>query len=542
MTNPWALQTALAQPAAVHPGDTIWLRGGTYTGMFTSHLTGTSSQPIVVRQYPGERATLDGNVNPLVLGTDQYVLGVDGAYTWYWGFEVMNSNPNRYNPTSGSNPVDGRNRGVSVFRPGTKIINCVIHDTGQGFMFSSSAVDAELYGNLDYYNGWTAPDRGHGHAIYTQNYAGGSKLIKHNVLFDGLSYNLHAYGSATAGFMNSRVEGNVWWRGPSLVGGESGFDIGGTSVTGNFSWSVGLGMGYGTTECAGVTVSGNYLTDLGGGAFSPGNSGCRAGQTITGNTFVGDLSGSYPNNTHYPRTSPPTQDKVFILPNAYEPGRATVVVYNWDGSATQAVDLTGVVSPGAAYEVRNAQNFYGPPVASGTYAGGTVTVPMTGLTPATPVGFAAPPSTAPAFATFVVLTVPGSPTPTPTPASTPTNTPTAASTPTATATPTRTPTATPTSTPTLLPTPTPTPTPHADPDANGLTPTRDADRTPTRTPTRHADARRRLRPRPRRPRRRGPRRRLRRWCRRARRLRRPRPRRRRHRRRRRPGHRRWHRH
>ena len=94
-----------------------------------------------------------------------------------------------------------------------------------------------------------------------------------------------------------------------------------------------------------------------------------------------------------------------ILPNAYEAGRATIVVYNWDGSATQAVDLTGVVSPGAAYEIRNAQNFYGPPVVSGTYSGGSVTLPMTGLTPATPVGFAAPPSTGPAFAAFVVLTV-----------------------------------------------------------------------------------------------------------------------------------------
>jgi hypothetical protein len=99
ITNPWALQTALAQPAAVHPGDTIWLRGGTYTGLFTSYLTGTSSLPIVVRQYPGERARLDGNVNPLVLGTDSWILKVNGAYTWYWGFEVMDSNPNRYNPT-----------------------------------------------------------------------------------------------------------------------------------------------------------------------------------------------------------------------------------------------------------------------------------------------------------------------------------------------------------------------------------------------------------------------------------------------------------
>ena len=141
--------------------------------------------------------------------------------------------------------------------------------------------------------------------------------------------------------------------------------------------------------------------------FGPGNSGCRAGETITGNTFVGDVNGftqgDYPNNTYYSRTSPPTQDKVTILPNAYEPGRATIVVYNWDGSATQAVDLTGVVSPGAAYEIRNAQNFYGPAVVSGTYAGGSVTLPMTGLTPATPVGYAAPPSTGPAFGAFVVL-------------------------------------------------------------------------------------------------------------------------------------------
>ena len=30
--SPWNLQTALNQPGAVHAGDTIWLRGGTYTG------------------------------------------------------------------------------------------------------------------------------------------------------------------------------------------------------------------------------------------------------------------------------------------------------------------------------------------------------------------------------------------------------------------------------------------------------------------------------------------------------------------------------
>src|SRR5262249_10500020 len=28
VSNPWDLQTALNQPSSVHPGDTIWLRGG----------------------------------------------------------------------------------------------------------------------------------------------------------------------------------------------------------------------------------------------------------------------------------------------------------------------------------------------------------------------------------------------------------------------------------------------------------------------------------------------------------------------------------
>src|ERR1700686_5223355 len=59
-TNPWQLQTALNQPSGVNPGDTIWLRGGTYTGIYTGRLNGTSSAPIVVRGYAGEWSKIDG--------------------------------------------------------------------------------------------------------------------------------------------------------------------------------------------------------------------------------------------------------------------------------------------------------------------------------------------------------------------------------------------------------------------------------------------------------------------------------------------------
>ena len=89
---PWDLQTALSQPSSVVPGDTIWLRGGVYrapsSNGFDSKLNGTAGSPIIVRNYNGERATIDGR------GTE-FSLAVDGSYTWFWGLEVMDSNTNR---------------------------------------------------------------------------------------------------------------------------------------------------------------------------------------------------------------------------------------------------------------------------------------------------------------------------------------------------------------------------------------------------------------------------------------------------------------
>jgi hypothetical protein len=109
---------------------------------------------------------------------------------------------------------------------------------------------------------------------------------------------------------------------------------------------------------------------------------------MSGNTFYGPVTGidtaQHPNNTYL--TARPTGAKVVVRPNAYQPGRAHIIVYNWDSSPTVDVDLTTVLSPGATFEVRNAQDWSAPPVASGTYAGGSVTLPMTGLSTAQPVG------------------------------------------------------------------------------------------------------------------------------------------------------------
>src|SRR5438477_4810795 len=217
-SSPWDLTTALSSSGRVKPGDTIWLRGGTYRGTFTSRLTGTSANPIPVRQYPGGRATIDGGDSG-----GNGILLVSGSYTWYWGFEVMSSDLDRVSTQISSWPTDiARGEAIQIDQTtgsgvGTKFINLSVHDTRQGFSFWKEAIDAEIYGCLIYNNGWIAPDRGHGHGIYTQN-ATGTKSITDNILFNQYGYGIHAYGSSTASLNNFTIQGNAAFNNGSPAG------------------------------------------------------------------------------------------------------------------------------------------------------------------------------------------------------------------------------------------------------------------------------------------------------------------------------------
>src|SRR6185312_5302759 len=103
-------------------------------------------------------------------------------------------------------------------------------------------------------------------------------------------------------------------------------------------------------------------------------------------------------------TAPPTANMVVVQPSAYETGRANVIVYNWAAAPSVLVDLSDVLQVGAAYTIQDAQNFYGPAVASGTYAGGSVSIPIAATALPTAVGHSAgvPISTGTEFAAFVV--------------------------------------------------------------------------------------------------------------------------------------------
>lgn len=412
--NPWNLATALAQPAAVRPGDTIWLRGGTYPGTFSSSLNGSAGNPIVVRQYPGERAILDGGNSG-----GRAILTVAGSYTWYWGFEIMSSDLNRVSTTNLDNPPDiGRGDGIDIDQssrtgPGLKFINLIIHDTRQGVSFWTEAIDAEIYGCLIYYNGWDSTARGSGHGIYTQNQTG-TKKITDNIIFSGFGYGIHAYGSSAAFLDNFLFQGNTLFNsgdlsssGPSgilLVGG--GRLAHNPQVIGNLLYRQTAGvasdfdMGY-SAGCVSPILNGNYV------ATTTALINCTAGLSLADNTFYGDTTGfsqsTFPANTYF--SLRPTGTRVFLRPNLYEPGRANVTIYNWDLNPTVNVDFSGVLPVGSRYEIRNAQNFFAPPVQSGTYSGGTVSLPMNDLTAAVPVGRPSPPPTGPEFQALILLTI-----------------------------------------------------------------------------------------------------------------------------------------
>jgi hypothetical protein len=368
---PWDLETALSGAnGKVQPGDTIWLRAGTYRGNFESKLAGSASAPIVVRQYPGERATIDGS------------LSVEGRNTWYWGFEIANSDP-------GTRNVEG----VDSHCPGCRFINLVIHDhSGNGLGMWSEGPDQEAYGNIIYNNGFWGPTNGsYGHGIYAQNVSGAKRILD-NILVNQFGYGVHIY-TEESGLWNFIVAGNVVVN--SGLGDGMDFQVGGLQPVNNLVFTD--NMSYRSPDRRTDTARLGYN-------WGPSN----FGAVVTDNYLVGNLLLFFWKAMKLQRNTivdgaPPSATRVVVEPNFYEDGRANVVIYNWGKESSVPVDLSAVLRPGDHFVVRDAQNFYGPPVLSGSYAGGNVAIPITSDHPAPSITTEPVSNTGAEFNVYVVI-------------------------------------------------------------------------------------------------------------------------------------------
>lgn len=440
--SPWDLETALAGGPggnSLRAGDTVWIRQGTYVGDFSTILEGSPGQYITFRAYPGERATING----------QLKAANGGAYLVFWGLEVMQSNPK--DASQGGYPT------VLVEALDTKLINLVVHDAGtQGISSYVPATNNEIYGSIIYNNG---NQENLDHGIYVHET---DKRIEDCIIFNNLANGIHAYETnpqanlylrGNASFNNGSISGqadpdanNLLIRG---VGGSES-----TQALDNMLYSTrsddGDNMRIGDNDNPAnnhdVMVRGNYIVGgraalrieawetltvqdnvvLGPSPFivrleaagsistawdrniwhrNPADVIWEFGGTATGFTAWKTASGLGATDQ---TAAAPSTPKVFIRPNRYEAGRANIIIYNWTRQATVSVDVSSVLQSGDHYELRNVQNFFGAPVAAGTYSGGSINVSMSGVNPPALIGrtIGSPPRTAPDFDAFVLLKLP----------------------------------------------------------------------------------------------------------------------------------------
>lgn len=453
---PWDLATALAATGAVKPGDTVWLHAGVYRGGFVSRLTGKPGAPVVVRGGRGERVIIDTHPRD---DRDNGLFLLAGADTVYRDFEVTCSHPLRETKKPGSWPDDIRRGNVDIRGDRVSAVNLVVHDCGSGFGFWSEGEGGEIAGCLIYNNGWQGPDRAHGHAIYAQN-AKGTKRMRDNIVFHQFAYGIHVYGSKKASLKGFEIDGNILFENGCLSSGKDqspGIMVGGESpaerivVRDNLVVGGGVRLGYPWGVASeDILFTGNYCEGLVVRDFRTGRvsnntivahsnavqleaadrlltklqwnentyhiTDGRWGEcaVVEGMKSRGLTFAQWRETTGFDAKSTLTKGylaklRVVVRPNAHEPGRAHVAVFNPESLPEVALDLSGVLKRGDKFRIVSPKDFFGPSLVSGVYEGRAVRVPMKAVTPPKPVGMpkAELPATEPRFAAFVVL--PGEP-------------------------------------------------------------------------------------------------------------------------------------
>lgn len=486
--SPWNLAHAFSGAGGtIQPGDTIWIRGGTYTQGPTWSVTvsgnvGTSVDnpdgKVKFRNFPAELASIT------TTNTAVEAITLDCSFVWFWGtigqaeaLEVWRNVTER-TTTRGTN-IWYRNSP----QDGNKLIHVITRDGGNGVLSTNGAGtaadygDMELYGLVSFNNGQDNSPRTHG--VYIQHTSPTGKKFRMTgpIIFNTLGHGAQLYTEITGGMDGYETDMAIIFNAGVLGTATSAWDnflfgvsaqaiknskhtnlvlfhtgassekkqvvLGTTGVLGQNcefgpAYIVGGDSGQGDlVDIRDFRVDGNpslnfHNVFISRRAASPVRL-IRTGQTGS----LANYSG-WANNVYSGRTASqlawrqnvtdqnfatwkaatglgasdtqvdadPTTNKVFVFPlTKYNPGYGHVCFFNWSSGGTVNVDLSTILSAGDQYNVFNAQTPTAAPILSGTYAGGNVAFPTTGVTPPTPVGTCprSAPTTAPFFDAFIVV-------------------------------------------------------------------------------------------------------------------------------------------
>lgn len=440
-TSPMSVSSAISNARA---GDLYYFLGGFYNGKLTLANSGTASNPIVYRAYPGEHAQIHGGVS------------IEGSYIWVWGFEIEDE-------------VDFDSACLGFYNRGQRAINNVMHSC-HGMNSFRDGIGSIAYGNI-IYEGMKSTIEQRGHNIYTQNkydedgrkYYIANMILEApdagcnlqfdesgNVVDSNHCYGLHVYteSSYISGFW---IQDNIFAYEDAIIGGYNA-PVERNVIVDNYFYEATPVFGY--WRPSQVEFTGNYLGDSTlkaqrvwgegevrylqkapnvylGNRIQSSNSydeiylmtsayleeGRNEGGPelqesdvfdynyyhgklwATGQVGSSTLSvGSLPNFRSFTKSHGNEYDvhssvlaredlRIALIPNEYEEGRANLAIYNWNSVSIVGVDLSSVLSNGDSFKIVKSRDVFGTPVVSGTYNGGFVSVPMSGES----------------FATFVVI-------------------------------------------------------------------------------------------------------------------------------------------
>lgn len=358
-TAPWDVISALDGTQKVAPGDTLWLRGGSYARADNKpieiKLQGTKKQPTQVRGAVGERVTFTTGITVLEPAT----------YLWLRDVEIAGIvlKVERISKQTGSWPDDMPKvpGGLNVYAgEDCKFINLVIHNNQGGVGWWKGSTNSEFYGCLIYDNGWKGPDRNHGHSIYAQN-QNGWKTIDSCILtvpWGEGQYTMHAYSSSNAWVDNFLIENNVAYeRGPFLVGG--GRPSQNIRVLDNYLYNVDMRLGYGPGPNQNGEVRGNLI--------------------LNGSLQLKNWQNTREeNNLRIPDSPTPKEPYMIWLPNKYDSKRAHLVIYNWHKAPQIRVPAGPFLKNGERVRLLHPEKFYDKPIWQSEIKGDSFTLPVNG--------------------------------------------------------------------------------------------------------------------------------------------------------------------
>lgn len=426
---PMALSRAISEARA---GDLIWLLEGDYTASTSSHrfeleADGTAGSPILYRALPGARARLFGGIR------------ISGEYTWLWGLEVtdpdelLTEDPTMVVGTYARGAVlinnvlhdEGYQTSLNSWDFPDQLVygNIVYHgyhniyvqndaDHGYRYFVHNISMDArrtpEGQGPFEFHayaeggmisgmylegNVFTNTTRTGRMLIGARNTSPNDREILRDNFFYSADLQLGFARPVQAEvignyLMDSQLvyrffwgEGEIRYPGirPIIVRGNTIYQSRGTATHVDLQTSAYTGPDRSDQEPrfrAGDVWDENTYGPSFRGDLAAGGSATFCGGLPTWRTQTESRGNRFDErSTEGPL---PTTPHVALLPNAYEAGRAHLVVYNHGGGSSVSVDLSGVFNPGDRYAVHRPMSAFEDPVATGTYEGGSVEIPVSG--------------------------------------------------------------------------------------------------------------------------------------------------------------------